>query len=166
MAIIIECNYAKKLGLPGYSSHQYSVTVRTEISDIGNLAKANEELYRALQDAVDTQIENTGFIPGLPSINGKHTNGNGSSNGSSNGAWNCSDKQRDLILKLIEEHNLPTANIESLCQERFGKELKHLNKLDASGLIDELFEKVGEKPLREQRPRNGTSRPFSKGGVR
>ena len=31
MAIILEANYSKKLGLPGYSSHQYAVTVRTEL---------------------------------------------------------------------------------------------------------------------------------------
>ena len=34
MAITLEANYSKKLGLPGYSSHQYSVTVRTELSDL------------------------------------------------------------------------------------------------------------------------------------
>lgn len=28
MAIVLEANYAKKLGLPNYSSHQYSVTNR------------------------------------------------------------------------------------------------------------------------------------------
>jgi len=31
---IIEANYSKKLGLPGYSSHQYSLTLRAEISDL------------------------------------------------------------------------------------------------------------------------------------
>ena len=30
MAIVLEANYAKKLGLPNYSSHQYCVTIRTE----------------------------------------------------------------------------------------------------------------------------------------
>jgi hypothetical protein len=34
MAIQLEANYSKKLGLPGYSSHQYSVTIRTELGDI------------------------------------------------------------------------------------------------------------------------------------
>ena len=34
MAIVIEANYTKKLGLPGYSSHQYSVTLRTELADL------------------------------------------------------------------------------------------------------------------------------------
>ena len=33
MAIHLEANYSKKLGLPGYSSHQYSVTVKTEVTD-------------------------------------------------------------------------------------------------------------------------------------
>ena len=32
--LIIEANYSKKLGLPGYSSHQYSVTIRTELGDL------------------------------------------------------------------------------------------------------------------------------------
>jgi hypothetical protein len=32
-AIHLEANYSKKLGLPGYSSHQYSVTIKTEVTD-------------------------------------------------------------------------------------------------------------------------------------
>jgi hypothetical protein len=35
MAIVFEANYSKKLGLPGYSSHQYNVTVRVELADMG-----------------------------------------------------------------------------------------------------------------------------------
>jgi hypothetical protein len=34
MALVLEANYAKKLGLPGYSSHQYSVSIRTELTDL------------------------------------------------------------------------------------------------------------------------------------
>ena len=34
MAIALEANYAKKLGLPNYSSHQYSVTSRTEVTEL------------------------------------------------------------------------------------------------------------------------------------
>ncbi len=32
MAITIEAAYSKKLGLPGYSSHSYSVMIRTEFT--------------------------------------------------------------------------------------------------------------------------------------
>lgn len=31
--ITLEANYSKKIGLPGYSSHQFSITLRTEIAD-------------------------------------------------------------------------------------------------------------------------------------
>ena len=34
MAIKVISNYAKRLGLPGYSSHQFSVSVETELSDL------------------------------------------------------------------------------------------------------------------------------------
>ncbi len=34
MAIVLEANYAKKLGLPNYSLHQYSVMIRTESTDL------------------------------------------------------------------------------------------------------------------------------------
>ena len=37
MAIVLEANYAKKLGLPNFSSHQYSVTIRTELTDLSQV---------------------------------------------------------------------------------------------------------------------------------
>ena len=100
--------------------------------------------------------------------NGHHTNGR-SSNGHSNGhstptngngkdVWNCSDKQRDLIIKIVDEHKLDKKDIEQLSLERFSKGVKLLNKLEASGLIDELLEKHGGK-------KNGTNR-FQKAGGR
>jgi len=42
MAATIECNYAKKIGLPGYSSHQYSVSIRTEVTDLAQIEQINE----------------------------------------------------------------------------------------------------------------------------
>ena len=43
MAVFIEANYSKKLGLPQYSSHQYSVTIRTELTDVSQLAQASAD---------------------------------------------------------------------------------------------------------------------------
>ena len=40
--LIIEANYSQKLGLPGYSSHQYSLTLRAEISATRLCAYFNE----------------------------------------------------------------------------------------------------------------------------
>ena len=36
MALTIEANYSKKVGLPGYSSHQFSLSLKAEITDLAN----------------------------------------------------------------------------------------------------------------------------------
>ena len=64
--ITLECNYSKKLGLPGYSSHQYSVSIRTELTDLNNVAEESRKLYRLLQDAVDDSIKEVGSPLMLP----------------------------------------------------------------------------------------------------
>lgn len=158
--ITLEANYSKKIGLPGYSSHQYSITLRTEITDLSKVHDESARLYQELQHSVDTSIQEVGFLPG-ENGNGKHpngSNGNGHTNGSGKDEWRCSEKQRDLIIKIVDEHKLDKADIEKLAQERFSKGVRALNKLEASGLIDELLEKHGGK-------QNGRSR-FQKAGGR
>jgi len=63
MSVILEISYSKKVGLPAYSSHQCSLTIRTELSDLSQLEKTNAELYARLQQAVDSQIVNAGHLP-------------------------------------------------------------------------------------------------------
>jgi len=141
--ITLECNYQKKLGLPGYSSHQFAITLRTEIADLMQVQAESSRLYKLLQEGVDTSIKETGYLP---------TNGNGNGNAQRNSreptrekdGWNCSGKQKDLILKIVEEHKLEKAKVEGLAQDRFGKTVKALNKLEASGLIEELLEMTSQ----------------------
>ena len=76
--ITLECNYSKKLGLPGYISHQFSITLRTEISDINQVQAESARLYKLLQEGVDTSIKETGHLPA--------TSGNGNGNGQTNGS--------------------------------------------------------------------------------
>lgn len=160
MAIVLEANYSKKLGLPGYSSHQYSVTLRTEVTDPSQVAAENDRLYTLLQNCVDSQIQKTGFLPD-PGQAGSVpiSNGNGSD------AWACSPKQKDLILDIVEEHKLDKNEIEKLAQDRFGKGVRQLNKLEASGLIDELLETHGKQNGNSRR-RYGNGRYANAGGRR
>jgi hypothetical protein len=141
--ITLECNYSKKLGLPGYSSHQFSINLRTEIADLTQVQAESARLYKLLQEGVDTNIKETGFLPAANGNGNGRGQGNGG-NGSENGAWNCSPKQQALIEKIVGENNLDKKEIEALAQERFGKGVKALNKLEASGLIEELLEKTGQ----------------------
>ena len=94
-----------------------------------------------------------------PPIGQTQTNGNPApaanvANWQRGPAWKCSDKQRDLILKLVDEHQLDKNNVEALAVERFGKGVKILNKVEASGLIDELLDTHGPTP---PKGRNGNA---------
>jgi hypothetical protein len=139
--ITLECNYSKKLGLPQYSSHQFSITLRTEIADLAAVQAESSRLYALLQQSVDASIQQTGF---LPHANGNSQNGCGNGNGNGQTeSWACSPKQRDLIVKIVEENKLDKNQVEALAQDRFNKTVKALNKLEASGLIDELLTQTG-----------------------
>ena len=156
MAVIIEANYSKKIGLPGYSSHQYMLTLRAELTDLTQVGAESQRLHAVLQASVDRELQQPGWLP--PGIvvsghaptngangvgNGHHPqNGNGHGNGPSQPErWNCSPKQQALIIRIVDEHRLDKNDIEQLAQARFAKGVKQLNTLEASGLIEELFEK-------------------------
>src|SRR3954463_13172940 len=112
--ITLEANYSKKIGLPGFSSHQFSITLRTEISDLSQVQNESARLYKLLQTGVDSSIQAVGYLPG------QNGNGNGNghhSNGQSNvhpEEWKCSAKQKDLILKIVTDNNLEKAEVEQL----------------------------------------------------
>lgn len=178
MAITLEANYAKKLGLPNFSSHQYCVTIRTELTDLSQVAEESARLYRLLQDAVDHEIQEVGFMPDASRYgmnngtatptnggsNGHSTNGNGNgTNGysrqaapKSNGdAWNCTDGQKGFVLRIINESKLDKNEVESMAQQLFGIGVKELDKLQASQLIEELLEKTGKKTNGRRSPWQG-----------
>src|SRR6267378_5929467 len=124
MAIKLSAAYSKKAGLPGYSSHSFSVSIETELQNLDNVREASARLYESLQEVVDQQIQKTGFVP--PDGYGMEEN--------NNGAWNCSQQQRELIEKIQRENNLDQNTLDSLATEMFGVKVRTLNKLQASGL--------------------------------
>lgn len=135
MAVKLIANYAKRLGLPGYSSHQFSISIETELQNLNNVREESARLYDSLQEAVDQQIQKTGFVP--PDGYGME--------GDKNGVWNCSQKQRELIEKIGKENNLDQNVLDGLAGEMFGATVRALNKLQASGLIDELLDRYGKR---------------------
>jgi hypothetical protein len=138
MAITLEANYQKRLGLPNYSSHAYSVTVRTEVSNLSKIEAASAHLYQQLQEAVDRDIQNPGFLPGAECKPAEvvpfHPNT------SSSIVWNCSPKQRGLIEKLMAENRLSLDDVNAITRSRFSSNLPQLEKMQCSELIDLLID--------------------------
>jgi len=177
MALVFEARYSKKLGLPGYSSHEYAVTVRTELTDMNQVQAESSRLYALLQSSVDREIQEAGWLPesngngdghqnGRPA-NGSGRNGNGhyrNGNGHSD-QWACTGKQKELILKIVDENRLDKIAVENTAQELFGKAVRALNKMEASGLIEELFRQTGAVNGHSNGNGNGHSR-YQKAGAR
>ena len=106
MAVTLSANYSKKLGLPGFSSHFFSVSVEVELTDLTQVQAECAKLYQLLQQSVDKEIKQVGFVPdeffGIDAIGqGQNTqqgrphqqsNGNGSHrNGNSPGHYKGSN---------------------------------------------------------------------------
>ena len=172
MAVILEAAYSKKLGLPNYSSHSYVVSIRTELSDLTQVESENARLYALLQQSVDGEIQKVGFLPdptryGMNNAEASHqspsTDGDGQHHAEHlihhppGDHWMCSDKQKELILKLVEQHKLEKPEVEALAKEMFGLPVKTLNRLQASGLIEELLERYGKGTKVSRRPISGAA---------
>src|SRR5512133_1874228 len=91
MAIKLSAAYSKKAGLPGYSSHSFSVSIETELQNLDNVREESARLYDSLQEALDQNA------------------------------------------------------LDRLAAEMFGAKLQALNKLQASGFIDELLDRYGKR---------------------
>ena len=146
MAVKLIANYSKRLGLPGYSSHQFSVSVETELRDVDDITGESARLYTTLQKAVDEQIQQTGFVPpdgyGMNGGNGQQPNGNGHRQPAE--GTPITPKQLDLVNRIVRENNVNKDEVERLSMDMFGVGVSKTNRMQASNLIDALFEQYGK----------------------
>lgn len=167
MAVKLIANYAKRLGLPAYSSHQYSISVEAELSNLDDVAGESQRLYQLLQESVDAQIQDPGFVPGDGYATDSPAKQNGSgSNGTGHAkcAWQCSEKQWQFMQGILTDHRLSEEEVDELANQRFGCGVRRLNRLQMSGLLDELLERYGDssKAYRQHRQNgNGGRRQYS-----
>lgn len=163
MAIKLTAQYSKKLGLPGFSSHMYQVSLETELATTDDVAGESQRLYHLLQSHVDHQIAQTGFVPpadyGMEPQAGKlPTQG-----GAPERRWKCSDKQRALIFRIIVERKLDKKDVEEFANRRFGKGVRLLSRKEASGLIDALLETPSPEPVKQDHPGRSHTRRNTQG---
>ena len=144
MAILLEFNYGKKLGLPGYSSHNFGVSMKSEVNDPEAIPEEAERVYSILQQSVDREIANPGLIP---SGNGNaiqvQTNGNDPKTDPD--SWSCTIRQRGLILSILERNDLNAEVVEDLADDLCGKPMSDLNKGQVSAVITEVLDRWGRR---------------------
>ena len=61
MAVLLQFDYNKRLGLPAYSSHSFGISMKAEVTDLERIGEEAERAYGLLQSAVDSQIVHGGF---------------------------------------------------------------------------------------------------------
>src|ERR1700730_1960453 len=160
--IQIQATYAKKLGLPNYSSHSYMVSVSAEVKSLRNLETESKRLYDLLQNSVDEQMKGAGFLPdatkyGMLTDAAKPRNGSRPKPASSvqaNG-WGCSEKQRNFILKLAQESEITDRELDATAERLFAAPASALDRKQASRFIGELLAIAG----REASNGSSASRP-------
>jgi len=152
MAILLEIHYDKRLGLPGYSSHDFGVSLKTEVTDLDQIRQESERAYQILQKSVDSQIIHRGYVPEQVNNSGEsnqeekdNTSVGIDKNDNNTEKWNCTVRQKDLILNVLERNNLDPQTPNELGMELHGKKMDRLTKLQVSGVITELLNRLGRK---------------------
>ena len=152
MAILLEIHYDKRLGLPGYSSHDFGVSLKTEVTDLDQIRQESERAYQILQKSVDSQIIHRGYVPDQVNNSGvtnqeekDNTSVGIDKNDNNTEKWNCTVRQKDLILNVLERNDLDPQTANELGVELHGKEMDRLTKLQVSGVITELLNRFGRK---------------------
>lgn len=134
----IEVTYSKKLGLPNFSSHCLTVSVRAEVGSVSEVPGQTTLLYRLLQDSVDEEMQRVGFVP--------ENRGYGQPVGSpSNTAslpdpapGTCTPPQRAMIIDLARKHKLNKKAVDALALKNHGVAARELTALQAASFIKEL----------------------------
>jgi hypothetical protein len=149
MALTITATVSKKVGKPNYGSEGFTLTVQSEVTNMDQVQEESHRLYLLLNESVTQELSGSTTEPApknaeWPKLVPATT---------ASRAWRASDKQRDLILKIIDENEVDRGDVESLSLEMFSNSnLQELNRLQASGLIDELLQRYGKKSSRGTTP--------------
>jgi hypothetical protein len=156
MALTITATVSKKVGKPNYGSEGFTLTVQSEVTNLDQVKEESHRLYLLLSDSVSQELAGASTDTAPKNAEWPTLQRN---TAPQQQEWKCSEKQRDLILKIISENEVDRGDVESLSLEMFSNSnLQGLNKLQASGLIDEMLNRWGKKPSRGTNPRFSAGR--------
>ena len=153
MAVILDINYSKKLGLPNYSSHSLGIGLKAEVANLNDVQGEVEKAYSLLQSAVDSQIVHQGYISnedkgenGTDQVQKTQVKVNGNESKTDPDKWNCTVRQRGLLMTILERNDLDPEVVEDLSQELHGRPMSDLGKAQVSEVIGQVLDRWGRHP--------------------
>jgi len=153
MAVLLDITYSKKLGLPNYSSHSLGIGLKAEVANLDEVRGEVEKAYSLLQQSVDSQIVHSGFVSnedkgenGTDQVQKTQVKVNGNESKTDPDSWNCSVRQRGLIVSVIERNGLDLQVVDDLSQELHGRPMSDLGKAQVSEVIGQVLDRWGRHP--------------------
>ena len=151
MAVLLDITYSKKLGLPNYSSHSLGIGLKAEVANLDEVRGEVEKAYSLLQQSVDSQIVHSGFVSnedkgenGTDQVQKTQVQVNGGSTDPDK--WNCTVRQRGLIVSVIERNGLDLRVVDDLANDLCGKPMSDLGKAQVSEVIGQVLDRWGRHP--------------------
>jgi len=162
MAVLLQFDYNKRLGLPAFSSHSFGITMKAEVTDLEKIGEEAERAYGLLQSAVDSQIVHQGYVSnedkgenGTDQVQKTQVKVNGGSTDPDK--WNCTVRQRGLIVSVIERNGLDLRVVDDLANDLCGKPMSGLGKAQVSEVIGQVLDRWGRRPDANGRATGGRS---------
>ena len=146
MAILLEFKYDKRLGLPGYSSHDFGISLKTEVTKVNEIGEESERVYRILQQSVDSQIVHKGYVPEQVNDSTGSDQDNSKEPEVDPDKWNCTERQKGLLLTILDRNGLEPIVVEDLSREIHGRSMADLGKMQVSAVIGEVLDRWGKHP--------------------
>ena len=160
MAVLLQFDYNKRLGLPAFSSHSFGITMKAEVTDLEKIGEEAERAYGLLQSAVDSQIVHSGFVSnedkgenGTDQVQKTQVKVNGGSTDPDK--WNCTIRQRALILSILERNDLDLRVVDDLANDLCGKPMSDLGKAQVSEVIGQVLDRWRRHPKTNGRTAGG-----------
>jgi hypothetical protein len=160
MAVQLQFDYNKRLGLPAYSSHSFGITMKAEVTDLAKVGEEAERAYGLLQSAVDSQIVHQGYFSnedkgenGTDQVQKTQVKVNGGSTDPD--SWNCTVRQRGLLMTILERNDLDLQAVEDLSREIHGRPMSDLGKSQVSEVIGQVLDRWGRHPKANGRATGG-----------
>ena len=131
------------MGVPGYSSHDFGVSMKTEVTDVNEIGEESERVYRILQQSVDSKIVHKGYVSEQVNDSTGSDHDNSKEPNVDPDKWNCTQRQKGLLLTILDRNGLEPIVVEDLSREIHGRSMADLGKMQVSAVIGEAIGRWG-----------------------